>query len=802
MFLVCWYLVLALLATSSCSKILWSSSPVTDYSNIIQETYLLGNGKIGAMPFGRPGEEKIVLNVDSLWSGGPFSVENYTGGNPTERKDKYLHDIRSWIFQNVTGNVSNLLGSGDNYGTYQVLGNLSISHNNDAMPGTYQRNLDLDAGIYTTNYSTYAGDLYTTSVFCSYPDQVCVYQINSTATLPEILVRFENQFVNRALASSVCGEGYTRLQGITQAGPPEGMKYEGFARVIGAEESSTKCSQKDNGTLVVPLTPGLRSIGIVIGAGTNYDPKKGNAETNFSFQGEDPSLQLQAMTSIAASKAIEKLKERHVEDYQGLLGAFALELPDPRGSTKVETSKLFSSYQSSSGDPFVESLLFDYSRHLLISSSRENSLPANLQGRWSSELSAAWSADYHANINLQMNYWAVEQTGLGKIQEGLWQYMQDTWVPRGRETASLLYGALGWVVHNEMNIFGHTAMKEDAQWANYPASAAWMMQHVADHFSYSQNITWLRTIGYPLIKGVSEFWLSQLQEDRYWKDSTLVVNPCNSPEQGPTTFGCAHYQQTIHQLWANVLAFGPLVGESGSALLKYISSRLFHLDKGLHFTSWGGIKEWKMPESLGQVYDYRNNTHRHLSHLWGWYPGLTLVSPSSLYYLSGYTNRTIQDAVRTSLYSRGIGNGPDANAGWEKVWRAACWARLNDTEMAYSELKYAIEQNFVGNALSMYSGKKVPFQIDANFGFAGAVLAMLVVDIEEPHMTRKGEIRIVVLGPAIPGAWGGGRVRSLRLRGGGSVDFGWDNEGVVTWAKSLAEGLRFVDKFGKIITLE
>lgn len=290
----------------------------------------------------------------------------------------------------------------------------------------------------------------------------------------------------------------------------------------------------------------------MVGAGTNYDQKAGNAASNFSFKGVGPGPYVEAVTSAASQKTEKELRQAHITDYRTLMGEFVLDLADTAGSTGLETSVILDRYSANGiGDPYVESLLFQLGRHFFISSSRDNSLPPNLAGRWSETLSAAWSADYHANINIQMNHWGMDATGLGDLQGPLWNYMEDTWVPRGTDTAKLLYGAPGWVVHNEMNIFGHTAMKDTAQWANYPASAAWMMQHVFDHFTYSQNITWLQEQGYPLIKGVAEFWLSQLQEDAFFNDGTLVVNPCNSPEHGPTvrtslvsrnailTFGCS-----------------------------------------------------------------------------------------------------------------------------------------------------------------------------------------------------------------------------------------------------------------------
>lgn len=307
-----------------------------------------------------------------------------------------------------------------------------------------------------------------------------------------------------------------------------------------------------------------------------------------------------------------------------------------------------------------------------------------------------------------------------------------------------------------------------------PAAPAWMMQHVWDNFDYTQDVGWFREQGYPLIKGVAEFWLSQLIEDDFSNDGTLVVNPCNSPEHGPTTFGCAHYQQEIHRVFDTVLSGAEYVQEDDAGFLEDVKFSLKKLDKGLHLTHWGGIKEWKLPDSFGFE---EKTTHRHLSHLTGWHPGYSVSS-----YLGGYTNGTIQSGVRKTLESRGNGNGPDANAAWGKIWRSACWARLNNTDMAHYHLRYAIDVNFADNGFSMYSARNEPFQIDANFGLAGAILSMLVVDLPLAHDAPSQEIRTVVLGPAIPASWAGGSVKGLRLRGGGAVDFSWNDDGVVTAA--------------------
>ncbi|KFY14695.1 hypothetical protein V492_02453 [Pseudogymnoascus sp. VKM F-4246] len=778
------------------AKGLWSSTPAT-FENLIKETYPIGNGRLGAMPFGPPGAEKVVLNIDSLWSGGPFASSNYTGGNPTSPLNEYLPGIRESIFHNGTGDISQLLGNGDNYGSYQVFANLSVVIDGVSSSTTYNRSLDLSTGIHTSAYTTDDGNDYTSTVYCSYPDQICVYSLSSSAALPKITISLENQLTSAPYSASCQPKDRSvTLSGVTQAGPPQGMQYKGKAQLI-AGTGKPFCS---GSSLVIPSDSKTRTFSLVIGAATNYDQLAGNAKSNYSFAipGSDTTDThsllgplISAVTSPAASKAERKLRQAHIADYQDLAGQFTLELPDPTGSTGLETSVLINQYNSSGlGDPYLESTIFEVGRHLFISSSRDNSLPTNLAGRWSETITAAWSADYHANINFQMNHWGVDQTGLGHLQAPTWDYIQNTWVPRGTETAQLIYGAPGWVVHNEMNIFGHAAMKEDAGWANYPISAAWMMQHVSDHFSYSQNVTWYREQGYPLLKGVAQFWISQLQPDKYFNDGSLVVNPCNSAEHGPTTFACTHFQQLIHQLLTDISSTQSFLPDTEKEFIANVTATLKVLDNGLHIGTWGEVKEWKIPDSFG--YDFENDTHRHLSNLIGWYPGYSMSS-----FLGGYTNKTIQDAVATTLYSRGPGY-EDANAGWEKVWRSACWARLNNTAEAYFELQYAISENFASNCLSMYSGQNPPFQIDANFGIVGAVLSMLVVDLPNGDAA---EHRTVVLGPAIPMNWGGGSVKGLRLRGGGKVDFTWDMNGLVLSANAsgIARGVQVVNKEGTIL---
>ncbi|KAI3393150.1 hypothetical protein diail_4675 [Diaporthe ilicicola] len=775
-------------------KSLWSSSPATygeGDAYVLKTGYLLGNGKLGAIPFGPPGSETLVLNLDSLWSGGPFESSTYTGGNPSAPVYQYLPGIRDWIFQHGTGNVSGLLAPINNYGSYQTLGNLTVSLPGVGDYSNYTRKLDLENGVHTTSWAT-NGTAFSTTVFCSYPAKSCVYNVSGDSGLPVVTISLGNELMEANLINVTCGTGYTRLRGITHEST--GLQFDSIARVAGNPSSS--CS--DKGSLSITPAAGQRTVTVVLSAESNFDQTKGNAASDFSFKGEDPGPIVEATASLAAMRTYEDLMLDHVQDYASLMSLFNLKIPDTANSATIETSEVLARYTKGTADPFLESLMFDYSRHLLVSSSREGSLPANLQGRWTEQTSPAFNADYHANINIQMNYWGADATGLTSLSRPVFEYMTQNWVPRGSETARLLYNGSGWVVHNEMNIFGYTGMKNDAQWANYPAAAAWMMLHVFDHWDYGRNVTWLSKTGYPLLKGVATFWVSQLQEDRFFNDGTLVVNPCNSAEQGPTTFGCTHYQQLIHQALEAVLSTASLVSEPDTEFLASVSDTLSSLDTGIHIdpdTTYGTgvLKEWKVPDSyLFNVYPQ----HRHISHLVGWYPGNTISS-----FADGYTNQTLQNAVRASLIERGDGTNADGNGGnygWPKVWRGACWARLNDSSKAHDELQLALLNNVAPNLLSMYSGKNPPFQIDMNFGWAGNVLSMLVVDLPLPS-GREKDVRTVVLGPAIPSAWGGGSVEGLRIRGGIVVDFAWDADGLVT-TKSVVGGdaakARFVNVRG------
>lgn len=273
--------------------------------------------------------------------------------------------------------VTELLGDKNYYGSNAVLGNLSVIIDGVTGWSNYNRSLDLDSGLHTTFYTTNNSNTYTVVVYCSYPHQVCVYNLTSSTPLPKVTIKLENFLLGASLVNSTCGNDFVRLAGVTQIGPPTGMKLEAVAR-LATRIGTAHCSNDTAGALVIPAGSDVHTISLVLGAGTNYDQTKGTAASNFSFRGADPGPYVEAVTSSAATKAERDIRLAHIKDYQSLANAFSLELPDLAGSAGLETSIIFSRYNyAAADDPYLESLLFAYARHLFISSSRANSLPPN-----------------------------------------------------------------------------------------------------------------------------------------------------------------------------------------------------------------------------------------------------------------------------------------------------------------------------------------------------------------------------------------------------------------------------------------
>ncbi|KII85573.1 glycoside hydrolase family 95 protein [Plicaturopsis crispa FD-325 SS-3] len=760
------------------------------------------------------------------------------------------------------GAYGSYIGAGYLINTLNTLNTLTPTTTTTQQPTqikNYTRWLDLDIGVARTAW-TVGNQSFMRESFCSHPAQACVQHLSlstnlsthnthtndTNAALPTHTYAFAYSLNGTAglNVNVTCWDETTlRLRGT--AGSP-GMVYEVLGRVfVSGGDASVSCApvqsatpvsvQNANANFQSEATVTMQNANATVTVqnattswilwvgGTEFDQAAGNAAHNFTFRGPDPHDALVALLSADTTGEGEgdykeadytSLRAAHVADITALQSGFRLNITgDFDVATLRPTDELMRAYRTDVGDPYrtdigdpwVEQVLFNYGRYLLGGSAR-GVLPANLQGKWAEGGSSAWSADYHANINLQMNYWAAETTGLD-VTQSLWNYLEastQNWAPRGAETAQILYNiSRGWVTHNEMNIFGHTGMKlsgNSAQWADYPESAVWMMIHVWDHFDYTNDVTWWKAQGWPLLKAVASFHLDKLILDLHFNDSSLVTAPCNSPEQTPITFGCAHAQQLIWQALNAVEKGFEASGDTDTAFLAEVRAKRDKMDKGIRIGSWGQLQEWKVDM------DSPTDTHRHLSHLIGLYPGYAVagynstiqpvpnLNASNINTTLNYTLHDVLGAAQTSLIHRGNGTGPDADAGWEKVWRAAAWAQLGNASEFYHELSYAIQRNFGDNMFSLYDPDSSDsiFQIDANLGYPAAVINAL---ISAPDTASLSTPLTVTLLPAVPTQWPSGTVTGTRLRGGWTVDLAWSGgkpTSAVFTAKNATRPVRVV----------
>ncbi|CAE6480275.1 unnamed protein product [Rhizoctonia solani] len=769
---------------------LWYNEPGVKWTT----QYLpIGNGYLGAMINGDPVSDRLQLNIESLWSGGPFANSSYNGGNHQESESSYLatqlSKVRDAIFSTSNGreikDVKPLQSSNDGYGSYSGAGYLNINRTVSGKVTDYARWLDMDDALLNTIWKESNGS-FKRAYFCSNPTQACTVHTTSSTKGGYSATYSFSSLDSLPKRNITCLDSTTaRLRG--NVGPP-GMLYELLARIhkSSAGGGSAKCVIDPTTGDAQLVANGTTEAWVNWVGGTDYSMDAGDATHNYSFKGPDPHNSLVSLLAKASSQHVDAMLQAHTADYHKALGGFSLDIGQEFDGTKT-TGELMDEYKTDEGNPYIEWLLFNFARYMLVESTRSY-LPANLQGKWARDAKARWdSGDSHkltalkliftiqsdANINLQMNYWIAEMTNL-QVTSALWDYMEKAWAPRGRKTAKVLYNVTrGWLVHDELNIFGHSGMKNySAKSTNYREAPAWMMMHVYDHLDYTNDVSWWKRQGWPLLKGVTQFWLDYLVEDRHSNDGTLVAIPCNSPELEPTTFGCAHSQQILWQLFEYVEKGFDASGDTDTAFLEEVQAKKIKLDKGIKIGSFGQLQEWKVE------FDSLTNLHRHISHLVGLYPGYVVsnfkpvtTETQGVPYL---TREQVLKAAEVSLISRGNGTGPDGDAGWAKVWRAACWAQLQNSTAFYHQLTYAIERNFAGNLWSLYNASESDptFQIDANMGYSAAVMNALV---QAPDISSSSDTLRVTLLPALPIAWKSGSIEGARIRGGISLNLGWAN---------------------------
>jgi alpha-L-fucosidase 2 len=726
---------------------LWYGQPASEWT----EAMPVGNGRLGAMVFGGTQNERIQLNEETVWTGGPYDPANPKGPASLPAIRRLVFEGKYDEAQKLFGDA--LMGQPHDQMKYQPLGDLWLTFPGHEAVNAYRRELDLDAAMARVSYRI-ADVTYFREVFVSPVDQVLVVRLwadrPGKVTFDARLTGGKNEEWpgDESSASRAVAPDELVLTGktATYLGIEGRVRYEARLRMRaeGGEVST------EGETLSVARADGVT---ILLAAATNF--------VSYDDLGADPSAKVAKYLAAVRDKPYAQIREEHIREHRRLFRRVELDLGMTDAASQPTDERLKKYAQQS--DPQLAALFFQFGRYLMICSSRPGCQPANLQGLWNDSMNPSWDCKYTTNINLEMNYWPVEVANLGECFEPLYGLIRDL-STTGGQVAKATFGARGWMLPHNTDLWRAAAPINGPIWGTWPCGGAWLCTHLWEHYLFTGDERFLKE-GYPLMKGAAQFFLDTLVEHPTHK--WLVTCPSSSPENFPASPGNGRHVDpyTNIELPGTTITAGPTIDmQILRDLFSYCieGSEKLGVDEGLRkelrekrarlapmqISKDGHLQEWL--EDWGDL----EPQHRHLSHLYGLYPG---------HQISLQETPRLAKAARQAIIQRGTGG-----TGFSMAWKICLWARLLEAENAYRELTRLITENTFPSGFSRCYHA---LQVDGSFGGTAGIAEMLL-------QSWGGELHLL---PAIPKAWSAGSVKGLRARGGFEIDMEWE-DGALTGA--------------------